>query len=166
MGKSTKILVAALVVLSIGVGTFAMINNSYASGSFGNEVPITSTAEAQVSNVTVETSANNTVRVQFDYDLANGAPYAVVDAALLNQQSFGQTNVTGPGRYDQTINGIADGKYYITIIISGNPSYVLGDPGPSNQPLIITLPPTGNSRGGRNIWHIEKYFHTQKQYFQ
>jgi hypothetical protein len=90
-----------------------------------------------------------------------------VDVALNDQLSFGPTTVTGPGHYDQTINGLADGKYYLAMIISGNPDYLLGGPGPSNQPLTITLPDTSSkSKGGHNVMHIEKFFHKQKQYFQ
>ncbi|TAL14023.1 hypothetical protein EPN95_04335 [Patescibacteria group bacterium] len=166
ISKPTTIILAALTLVTIGFCAFAVINKSYATSPFGSDVPITSTAEAEVSNVIVEASAGNTIRVQFDYNLANGAVYAVVDAALLGQRSFGQTEVTGPGHYDQTITGAADGTYYIAIMISGNPTYVLGDPGPANQPLIITLPITNKSNGGRNIWRTEQYFHMQKQYFQ
>jgi len=148
------------------VCTVTVINNTYATSQFGNNVPITSAAEADVSNVTVEVSSGNSIRVQFDYALANGATSATVDAALNDQLSFGATTVTGSGHYDQTVTNIADGKYYIALVISGNPDYVLGDPGPSNQPLVITLPDTTfGSNGGHNIYHIERYFHKQKQSF-
>ncbi len=167
ISKPSKVIIGAFTVLAIAVCTVAIISKSYATGQPTNDVPITSTAQAEVSNVVVDASANNTIRVQFDYVLANGFSSATVDAAPSSQQSFGQTQVTGQGHYDQTLTGLADGKYYITIIISGNPDYLVGDPGPANQPLVITLPTTAsNNNGGRNIWHIEKFFHKQKKYFQ
>ena len=143
------------------------MNDSYASGSFNNGVPITATAGADVSNITVETSANNTIRVQFDYVLASNATQATVDIALNDQLSFGPTTITGLGHYDQTVSNLADSKYKLAMIISGNPDYILGDPGPSNQPLVITFPDAlSKSNGGNNIMHVEKLFHKQKQYFR
>ncbi|MDB5166905.1 MAG: hypothetical protein JWN26_50 [Candidatus Saccharibacteria bacterium] len=163
ISKPTKIILAALTLVTIGVCTFAVINNSYAKGGPNNGVPISSSAEAEISNVTVDVSAGNSVRVQFDYVLANGATQALVDAALNYQQSFGAVLVTGPGHYDQTISNAADGTYFIELLISGNPAYILGDPGPSNQPLVVTLPDTtSQSNGGHNILHVEKFFHKQK----
>jgi hypothetical protein len=166
ISKPTMIVLAALTLVTIGVCAFAVINNSYATGTFGNDVPITSTAGADVSNVTVSILANNSIRAQFDYVLANSATQATVDIALNDQLSFGPATVTGPGHYDQTISNLADGKYYLAMIISGNPDYILGDPGPSNQPLVINFPATNNqSNGGNNLMNIEKFFHKQGQYF-
>lgn len=167
VSKPTMIVLAALTLVTISVCAFAVINNSYATGVISNAVPITSTAGADVSNVTVETLANNSIRVQFDYVLANSATQATVDVALNDQLSFGPTTVTGPGHYDQTVSNLANGKYFLAMMISGNPDYILGDPGPSNQPLVINFPATNNkSNGGNNLMNIEKFFHKQKQYFQ
>lgn len=163
----TKIVLIAFAVVAIGVSAFTIINTSYATGKPSDAVPVVSTAAADVSNVTVQTSVNNTIRVQFDYVLANGATQGMVDIALNDQLSFGPVAVTGPGHYDQTLSNLANGKYFLAMVISGNPDYILGDPGPSNQPLVIEFPAANNnSNGGNNLMNIEKFFHKQKQYFQ
>jgi|GEM_PF-1572837 len=168
IGKPAMIIMGVAAVIAITVSAFALIGTTYATGApKNNDVPITSTAQASVSNVSIDVSDNNTIRAQFDYALANNATQATVDMALGDNFSLGQVTVTGSGHYDQTTNALPDGTYFVAIIISGNPDYVLGDPGPSNQPLTITLPDTAaKSHGGHNVFNIEKFFHKQKQYFK
>jgi len=168
IGKPAMIIMGVAAVIAITVSAFALIGTTYATGaSKNNDVPITSTAQASVSNVSIDVSDNNTIRVQFDYALANGATQATVDIALGDNFSLGQVTVTGSGHYDQTTGSLPDGTYFVAILISGNPDYVLGDPGPSNQPLTITLPDTAAKlHGGHDVFNIEKFFHKQKQDFK
>ena len=166
MKQKNKIALGIIVAgIFTSVGLMAAQNFAYASKP-SNDVPIVSTAEAAVSNVLV-TAENNDITVQFDYDLANGASSAVIDAVLNQQQSLGQVFVTGPGMYIATERGLPDGNYGVYLFISGNPDYLTGDPGPSNQPMIVTLPAGSNTFGmGDQIMRdFRQYFHAQQRLF-
>lgn len=153
-------------VAAITIGVIAIVNTTSVQGvKETDSVPLVSTAQASVTNVQVGT-VGNTVNVQFDYDLANGAESATVDAALSSQRSFNPVIVTGPGHYNETLTDTPDGTYYIAIVISGNPDYVLGDPSPANKPLFITLPETEKtSNGDPFVRTIRKFFHHQQKDF-
>ncbi len=164
----TKIVAAFVAVVAITIGVITIVNTTSVQGvKESNSVPLVSTAQASVSNVQVAT-LGNTVNVQFDYDLANGAESAYVDAALAGQRSFNTAIVNGPGHYDETLTEVADGTYYIAIIISGNPDYLLGDSGPANKLLTITLPETQKTENGDPfVRTIRKFFHhTQSSTFR
>jgi hypothetical protein len=113
------------------------------------QVQYSNTAQATVQNITVEPDGNS-INVQFDYDLRGTATSATVDAALNDQQSFGVTNVTGPGHFNQTLTDLPNGTDTIWIIISGNPDYELAVTGcgSSNQPFTVTLPSAATTTGG------------------
>lgn len=166
MKLHTKIVSAVVAVVIVVVGVIAVINTSQAQGvKESDSVPLVSTAQAQVTNVKVGT-LGNTVNVQFDYDLVNGADSATVDAALAGQRSFDPVIVTGPGHYDKTLTDVADGTYYIAIIISGNPDYLLGDPSPANKPLVFTIPETNKtSNGDMFVRTVRHFFHQQQKQF-
>lgn len=158
----TVIVAATLIAVAAVVTT----NASRASATQYSEVPLVSTAQARTTNVIVSAS-DNTIRVEFDYALANGATSAVVDASLQNQQSFGVTEITGPGHYDQTLTDLPDGNYSVFIVISGNPPFLLGDSGPSSQPMVISLPSTTPpiSNGDQFVRDMRKIYHKQNQQF-
>lgn len=165
MGWQARLVTGMAIVAVLAVSAFAVLKTAYAATYNHNEVLITDAAEARVWDVIVETEGN-TIRIQFDYDLANGATQATVDAALYDQRSFGSTTVTGPGHYDATLTEIPDGSYFISIVISGNPVYFLADPGPSNQPLIISIPDSKKSQNGTpTVRYIKHYYHQQQQDF-
>ena len=166
MKQKNKIALGIIVAgIITSVGLLAAQNFAYAAQP-SNEVPIASTAQAAVSNVLV-TAENNDITVQFNYDLANGASSAVIDAVLNQQRSLGQVEVTGPGMYIATERGLPDGNYGVYLFISGNPDYLTGTPGPSNQPLIVTLP-AGTKKfgmGEQMMRDFRQYFHSQKFLF-
>ena len=160
----TKIVSVFIAAIALMVGAYAIVNTTSVEGARDTgSVPLASTAQASVTNVDVRT-IENSINVQFDYDLVNGAESSYVDAALSSRMSFGPTIVTGPGHYNQTVTGLADGTYYISIIISGNPDYVLGEPSKANKPLFITLPETEKTKNGDPfVRTIRQFFHHQKK---
>lgn len=102
-------------------------------------VPLSPTAQASANNVIVTVTGSD-VRVQFDYDLVNGATTATVDAALNGKQSFGPVTVTGPGHYDATLSLVTNGTYTIYIFITGNPDFLV--PGSTVVgPVVPPAPP-------------------------
>jgi hypothetical protein len=129
-------------------------------------IPVTSTADASVTRFAVA-AAGNDITVQFNYDLENGARSAVIDAVLNQQQSMGQLTIYEPGTYIATERNLPDGNYAVYLFISGNPDYLTGDPGPSNQPYIVTLP-AGSKKfgmGDRMMRDFRQYFHAQQKLF-
>lgn len=166
MKMHTKIVSACVVVILVAIGAYAIVNTTSAEGARDKgSVPLASTAQASVTNVQV-TTIGNSINVQFDYDLANDAESSYVDVALSSRRSFNPAIVTGPGRYNETLTDIANGTYYLAIIISGNPDYVLGDPSPANKPLFITLPETEKTKNGDPfVRTIRQFFHHQKKDF-
>lgn len=126
------VIVGGLVAI---IGIFASVQAKPASET----VPVTASSKVSVGEVIVSLIGND-IRVRFDYDLVNGATTGEVDAVLKQRQSFGPVVVTGPGHYDKTIQNLPDGDYSIFIFSSGNPDYLIGDNGPSNKPLVVTLP--------------------------
>jgi hypothetical protein len=166
MRLHAKIISVFAVLAVITVGVITIVNTTSVQGVKETDaIPLVSTAQAEVKNVRVAT-LGNAVNVQFDYDLVNGAEGAYVDAALSGRRSFNPTFVTGPGRYNETLTEVADGTYYILIVISGNPDYVLGDPGPGNKTLFITLPETEKTKNGDPfVRTIRNFFHHQHKKF-
>ena len=129
-------------------------------------VLVSATSHAKVTDVVVST-VDNDVRVQFNYEVANGAASADIDATLNEQRSIGFKTITGPGRYDETITNVPDGNYGLYLYISGNPNYLVADPGPSNQPLVITLP-AGTKKygmGDQMMRWFRQYFHAEQKLF-
>lgn len=164
MSRQLKIVVLAAALFLGGVTSAALINRVYAD-SPKNDVPLAETAQARIWNVSLELEPG-TIRVQFDYDLANGATTAVVDAALVGAMSFNQNTVTGPGHYDEKVTGLPDGTYYVALIISGSPDYILGDSGPSNQPFAVTFPDGTLKPNNPSVKQIRKFYHSQQQLFR
>jgi len=160
------IISSIVVAVMVAGGAFVLTTSSSASAQQYSEVPLTSTAQASVTNVIVSASGND-IRVEFDYALANGASSATVDASFQNQMSFGPVVLTGSGHYDQILTGLPDGNYSIFIIISGNPPFLLGDSGPSSQPMVISLPSTTPpiSNGDVFVRDMRKIYHKQNQLF-
>ncbi len=123
------------------------------------DVPLTPTAQASAKNVLVTVTGTD-IRVQFDYDLANGAPSATVDIALNDRQSFGIVSVTGPGRYDQTITNVLPGSYSLFAVISGMvPDYPLKDPATGQQQVIVIkqTSPCSERRGKERDGRGDRY---------
>ena len=162
----TKIVSAFVAVIALTVGAYAIVHTTSVQGARDDgSIPLASTAQASVTNVEVTTTGNS-INVQFDYDLANGAESSYVDVALSSRMSFNPNIVTGPGHYNETVTDLADGTYYLAIIISGNPDYVLGDTGPANKPLFITLPETKKTKNGDPfVRTVRHFFHHQKKDF-
>lgn len=166
MKMHTKIVSAFIAVIAITIGAYAIVNTTSVEGARDTgSVPLASTAQASVTNVDVRTIGNS-INVQFDYDLVNGADSSYVDVALSSRMSFNPNFVTGPGHYNETITDLADGTYYLSIIISGNPDYVLGESSKANKPLFITLPETEKTKNGDPfVRTIRQFFHQQKKDF-
>jgi len=166
MKMHTKIISGVLAVMAITIGVVAVVNATLAQAARKSDsVPLTSTAQASASAIRVAT-LGNTINVQFDYDLVNGAESAIVTAALSSQRAFDPVIVTGPGRYNETLTDVADGTYYISLVLSGNPHYALGDPGPANKVLFITIPDTQKTKSGDPfVREIRKFFHHQQKNF-
>ncbi|CAN5300921.1 hypothetical protein BH10BAC4_BH10BAC4_12560 [soil metagenome] len=166
MKMHTKIVTVFVAAVVVTIAAIGIANTTAVEGAKDStSIPLTASAQASVSDVSV-TTIGNTINVQFDYDLANGATTATVDAALSSRRSFNSVNVTGPGHYYETLTDVADGTYYIGIAITGNPQYVLGDAGPANKTMFITIPDTQKTKNGDPfIRHIRKFFHSQSKDF-
>jgi len=119
LSKISKLLIALVSVITV----FAP---SAAFAATPINVPLTAASQASVNNIVVTTSSNS-VRVQFDYALVNGATTATVDAALNDTMSIGQTVITGAGHYDVTQTNVASGTYTVYIISSGNDDFLVPD---------------------------------------
>ena len=166
MKKTNKLAIGAFIIGVIAsLGFLAAQNPAYAAKP-SNDVQISSTSDASVSNFAV-TVVDNDIRVQFNYELANGATSAVIDAVLNQAFSMGQTTITGSGFYDQTVTGLPDGNYAVFLFISGNPDFLTADPGPSNQPSIIRISAEGRKfgMGDRMMRDFRQYFHAQQRLF-
>lgn len=169
MGKSlvwnSFIVVFMSAVLTVSMLMLIVARSSVSAGEY-SEVPVSATSEAKVTNVVVS-AVDNEIRVQFDYELANGATSATVDAALQTGFSFQPLTITGSGKYDALISDLPDGNYSIFIVISGNPDFLIGNVEPSSQPMVITLPASAPdiSNGDQYVRDMRKIYHQQKHYF-
>jgi len=157
---------ALFVAMGLLTALVGVVSPQYAAAVVPkSEIQYLSSAEATVENVVVTTEGNS-IRVEFDYNLRGQATSAYVDAALNNQRSFLPILIDGPGHYNQVITDLPAGDYAIYIVISGNPNTLLGEEGPSNQPLIITFSPAGDvEKNSATEKLIRKSFHKQHQFF-
>ena len=135
-------LVAGLVAVTTPSASAAAAPCPPQNTSTPQNVPVTASSQAKVTNIVV-TATRNDIRVQFDYALVNGATTATVDASLQTQQSFGPVAISGPGHFDETLTGVNNGSYSISIISTGNPDYEVVNT--TGQPLVITLPATATT---------------------
>jgi hypothetical protein len=122
--------------------------------------PVTAASQVAITNITAAVSGNS-VRVQFDYALVNGATTAVVDAALNDQFSFGQVTVTGPGHFDETLSNLNSNTYTLYVISTGNNDYLI-----PNTTLVVgtPTPPANNNCNffAQLLKYVSQYF---KQYW-
>jgi len=163
--KKVILVIFVLAALLVGVATLVNVSLAQAKKDNSNNVPLTSVAESSASNISVATQGN-TINVQFDYDLVNGAQSAIVSAALSAQRAFDPVIVTGPGRYSETLTNVKDGTYYITIVLSGNPQYALGDPDKPKKVLFVTIPDSQKTKNGDPfVRDIRKFFRQQGNNF-